>query len=59
MERRPARGLSWPSAAGIGTLLLQRLIMESSSPLRVWAMGDSPAARALAAAAEWLPSASC
>jgi mycothiol synthase len=33
---------------GIGTLLLQRLIMESSSPLRVWAMGDSPAARALA-----------
>ena len=36
---------------GIGTLLLQRLIMESSSPLRVWAMGDSPAARALATAA--------
>jgi mycothiol synthase len=33
---------------GIGTLLLQRLIMESSRPLRVWAMGDSPAARALA-----------
>ena len=33
---------------GIGTLLLQRLIMESSSPLRVWAMGDTPAARALA-----------
>jgi mycothiol synthase len=36
---------------GIGTLLLQRLIMESGSPLRVWAMGDTPAARALAAAA--------
>jgi mycothiol synthase len=36
---------------GIGTLLLQRLIMESSSPLRVWAMGDSPPARALATAA--------
>ena len=36
---------------GIGTLLLQRLIMESTSPLRVWAMGDTPAARALAAAA--------
>jgi mycothiol synthase len=36
---------------GIGTLLLQRLIMESSSPLRVWAMGDSPAARALATGA--------
>jgi mycothiol synthase len=33
---------------GIGTQLLQRLIMESSRPLRVWAMGDSPAARALA-----------
>jgi mycothiol synthase len=36
---------------GVGTLLLQRLIMESDSPLRVWAMGDSPAGRALAAAA--------
>jgi mycothiol synthase len=36
---------------GVGTLLLRRLIMESSGPLRVWAMGDSPAARALAAAA--------
>ena len=36
---------------GIGTLLLQRLIMESSSPLRVWAMGDSPPGRALATAA--------
>jgi mycothiol synthase len=36
---------------GIGTLLLQRLIMESSSPLRVWAMGDSPPARALATGA--------
>ncbi len=35
---------------GIGTMLLQRLIMESSSPLRVWAMGDTPAARALATA---------
>ena len=36
---------------GVGTLLLQRLIMESNSPLRVWAMGDNPAGRALAAAA--------
>ena len=36
---------------GVGTLLLQRLIMKSSSPLRLWAMGDSPAARALATAA--------
>jgi mycothiol synthase len=35
---------------GIGTLLLQRLITESSRPLRVWAMGDSPAARGLAKA---------
>jgi mycothiol synthase len=33
---------------GIGTLLLERLLMESSRPLRVWAMGDVPAARALA-----------
>jgi mycothiol synthase len=33
---------------GIGTLLLQRLIKESSPPLRIWAMGDSPAARGLA-----------
>jgi mycothiol synthase len=36
---------------GIGTALLHRLIMESSSPLRVWAMGDSPAAQALASSA--------
>ncbi len=36
---------------GIGTKLLRRLIMESGSPLRVWAMGDTPRARALAAAA--------
>ena len=35
---------------GAGTELLQRLIMESSSPLRVWAMGDTAAARALATA---------
>jgi mycothiol synthase len=35
---------------GIGTLLLQRMIKESSRPLRIWAMGDSPAARALAKA---------
>src|SRR5215218_5888042 len=35
---------------GIGTLLLQRLLMESSRPLRVWAMGDGPAAQALAKA---------
>lgn len=40
---------------GIGTLLLQRLIMESSSPLRVWAMGDTAAARALAASAGMVP----
>jgi mycothiol synthase len=33
---------------GVGTQLLQRLIMESTSPLRVWAMGDSPAGQALA-----------
>jgi mycothiol synthase len=33
---------------GIGTLLLQRLIKKSSLPLRIWALGDSPAARALA-----------
>ena len=33
---------------GIGTLLLRRLILESSRPLRIWAMGDSAAARALA-----------
>jgi len=36
---------------GVGALLLQRLITGSSSPLRVWAMGDTPAARALATAA--------
>ncbi len=36
---------------GIGTLLLERLIAESSSPLRVWVMGDTPAARALATTA--------
>jgi mycothiol synthase len=36
---------------GVGTQLLQRLIMESTTPLRVWAMGDTPAARALATAA--------
>jgi len=34
---------------GVGTQLLRRLIMEATSPLRVWAMGDSPAAQALAA----------
>jgi mycothiol synthase len=33
---------------GVGTQLLRRLIMESSAPLRVWALGDTPAARALA-----------
>jgi mycothiol synthase len=33
---------------GIGSQLLQRLITESSTPLRVWAMGDTPAAQALA-----------
>lgn len=36
---------------GVGTQLLQRLIMESTSPLRIWAMGDSAAAQALAATA--------
>ena len=36
---------------GVGTRLLQRLIMESTSPLRVWAMGDTAAAQALAATA--------
>jgi mycothiol synthase len=36
---------------GVGTQLLQRLIMESSTPLRVWAMGDTPAAQALASGA--------
>jgi mycothiol synthase len=36
---------------GVGTQLLQRLIMESSTQLRVWALGDTPAARALAVAA--------
>jgi mycothiol synthase len=34
--------------AGVGRQLLQRLIMESRSPLRIWAMGDSTAAGALA-----------
>jgi mycothiol synthase len=33
---------------GVGTQLLRRLIMESPTPLRVWAMGDTAAARALA-----------
>jgi mycothiol synthase len=33
---------------GAGAQLLRRLIMESPTPLRVWAMGDTPAARALA-----------
>jgi len=33
---------------GVGTQLLRRLITEAGSPLRVWAMGDSPAGRALA-----------
>ena len=37
--------------AGVGTQLLQRLIMESTSPLRIWAMGDTAAAQALAATA--------
>jgi mycothiol synthase len=40
---------------GIGTLLLLRMIMESPSPLRVWAMGDSAAGRALATAAGMVP----
>jgi mycothiol synthase len=33
---------------GVGTQLLHRLIMEAGTPLRVWAMSDTPAARALA-----------
>jgi mycothiol synthase len=36
---------------GIGTALLHQLIMESRSPLQVWAMGDNPAAQALASSA--------
>ena len=39
---------------GVGTQLLQRLIMESGTPLRVWAMGDTPAAQALAARADMI-----
>lgn len=39
---------------GVGTQLLQRLIMESGTPLRVWAMGDTPAAQALAAGADMI-----
>ena len=34
---------------GIGSALWRRLATETSGPLRVWASGDSPAARALAA----------
>jgi mycothiol synthase len=37
--------------AGVGTQLLRRLIIEARSQLRVWAMGDTPAARALATGA--------
>jgi mycothiol synthase len=33
---------------GVGTQLLRRLIKQARSPLRVWAMGDTPTARALA-----------
>lgn len=33
---------------GIGTTLLDRLTQESNAPLQIWAMGDSPAAQALA-----------
>jgi mycothiol synthase len=40
---------------GVGTQLLRRLIMESPTPLRVWAMGDTPAARALAMGAGMVP----
>jgi mycothiol synthase len=36
---------------GVGTQLLRRLIMKSGTPLRVWAMGDTPAAQALATGA--------
>jgi mycothiol synthase len=35
--------------AGAGSALLARLLSSSPAPLRVWAMGDTPAARALAA----------
>jgi len=34
--------------AGAGSALLARLLSTSPAPLRVWAMGDTPAARALA-----------
>jgi mycothiol synthase len=40
---------------GVGTQLLHRLIMEAGTPLRVWAMGDTPAARALADGAGMIP----
>ena len=42
---------------GVGTRLLQRLIMESTGPLRIWAIGDSAAAQALAATAGMDPTA--
>jgi mycothiol synthase len=35
---------------GIGSALWRRLAAETTGPLRVWATGDTPAARALAAA---------
>lgn len=41
--------------SGIGSALLVTLITLSSSPLRIWAMGNSAAARALAAAHGLLP----
>ncbi|HEX8488499.1 MAG TPA: mycothiol synthase [Propionibacteriaceae bacterium] len=41
---RPAR-----RRQGVGRALLQELLRRSPSPLRLWAMGDSPAAQALAA----------
>lgn len=40
---------------GIGSTLLRRLIAESTHPLQVWAMGDTEAARAVAARVGLVP----
>ena len=40
---------------GIGTTLWQQLVVGTAAPLRVWAKGDTPAARALAARLGLLP----
>ncbi|MBA3529503.1 MAG: mycothiol synthase [Propionibacteriaceae bacterium] len=47
-------GPQWRQS-GIGSALLVTLISLSSSPLRIWAMGNSVAARALAASHGLLP----